>query len=313
MPPLRVTSRDRSSAGFKLGAALTTAFNEARRRAYRWSRLNRGKPARLEQMRKRVAELASNSIGVRLSEIDPELEREVAPERVPGRELELGQFDHDGGILMRAGPRPAFPSITPEQFLPRAGYQLKLIDVDGRLAVRKEFGSRLGQFLLELEALVRLGERGCPVPRLIGVDWRHRAILLEYLPGPVLRESLSVAGVRFRKRDRNAANDLSPYSSKLAAARALLPEVMTDAQIAQIGSGLEQIHSAGYVLEDVKYGNIIIHQITGEPMFIDFERALPLPPRSPGLAGYLRHIDLAKFRDHFGQEAYVDRSCRDRH
>lgn len=305
MPPLRMTNQVQSGAGPKLGAALATAVDEARRRAYRWIRLNRGIAARLRRLQQRVAQLPSGGVGVRLAEIDPELERQVAAEREPGRQLELGEFDHDGGILLRCGPRAAFPSLTADEFLARTGYRLSLIDVDGYLAVRKEFGPKLGQFLLEIEALLDLGQRGCPVPKLIGVDWSRRAVLLEYLPGSVLRESLSVAGVRFRKRDRNAANDLSPYRSKLQAARALLPTLVSDAQIARIGSGLERIHAAGYVLEDVKYGNIIIHQITGEPMFIDFERALPLPVRSPRLSNYLRQIDLAKFFEHFGREAYV--------
>jgi hypothetical protein len=55
------------------------------------------------------------------------------------------------------------------------------------------------------------------------------------------------------------------------------------------------------VLEDVKFGNIILKAGTGEAIFVDLERALPVASLPASLADHLREIDLRKFRDHFGE------------
>lgn len=295
---------DRVQGGAGLGAALTALWNEVQRRAYRWRRLNGRLEERLKVLQDRVAQLDLSDVGIPISNLDPKLDRRVAPERAAGEHTEIGSFAQDGGLLSRFGPFDWAASITAEQFMPRTGCRLTLLDVNGRLGVRKEFGSARGRFVQELEGLIDLREQDCAVPGVMGVDWDKQSIILEYVPGAVLREALAVAGAALRQRELEAAGDRTPYRDRIKAAQALLPSVVSNAQIARIGEELHGIHSAGYVLEDVKYGNIIIHALTGEPVFIDFERALPLPGNSRGLSEYLRGIDLGKFFEHFGRDAY---------
>lgn len=301
-PLLRVANRVQGGAG--VGAALTVLVREIQRRAYRRGRLNGGLDKRLKVLQDRVAQLDLSNVGIPVSELDPELDRRLEPERKGGRHSEIGDFAQDGGLLSRFGPFDWAASITSEQFMTRTGCRLTLLDVDGRLGVRKEFRAARGRFIQELEGLIHLGERGCAVPGVMDVDWNAQSIVLEYVPGAVLREALAAEGAALRQRELEAAGDRTPYRVRIKAAQAFLPRVISEAQVARIGEELHAIHAAGYVLEDVKYGNIIIHALTGKPVFIDFERALPLPRNAPGLSEYLRGIDLAKFFEHFGRDAY---------
>jgi SAM-dependent methyltransferase len=70
--------------------------------------------------------------------------------------------------------------------------------------------------------------------------------------------------------------------------------------IARIGKALLAIHRAGYTLEDVKYGNVIIEAMTGTPYFVDCELGLPLRQFSRTTATYLRDRDAEKLNRLFG-------------
>jgi tRNA A-37 threonylcarbamoyl transferase component Bud32 len=278
---------------------------EVQRRIYRWDRLNRGIARRMLCLRDRVAALQSDGVGPLLSALDPDLDRQLTELREPRQELVIGEFDQDGRILSRFGPLAWVESTTSAQFAPRYRYRISLVDLDDRLGVRKEFGTHLGRFVQELEALIDLDQHNCPVPRVMRVDWEKLAITLEYLPGPVLRESLALAGATLRERDVQAADTPQPYTSRVRSALALLPQVISGQQIAQVAQGLKAIHAADYALQDVKYGNIILNSLSGDPQFIDFERALPLPARSPWLSNYLQDIDRQKFVEHFGPDSWI--------
>jgi SAM-dependent methyltransferase len=82
--------------------------------------------------------------------------------------------------------------------------------------------------------------------------------------------------------------------------RSLIGEVLDQETIARIGESLVAIHRAGYTLEDIKYGNVIIAGKAKIPYFIDFERALPLSEFSHSTAIYLRDRDAAKLNRLFG-------------
>src|SRR5207253_11523259 len=80
----------------------------------------------------------------------------------------------------------------------------------------------------------------------------------------------------------------------------IIENVLDAKTIASVGEGLLAIHRAGYALEDVKYGNVIIETATGIPYFVDCERALPLRQFSPTTATFLRDRDADKLNSHFG-------------
>jgi tRNA A-37 threonylcarbamoyl transferase component Bud32 len=175
-----------------------------------------------------------------------------------------------------------------------------LVDLNGRLGVRKEFRNR-GRFVQELEALLHLEAKNCPVPRLMNVDWDKGSITITFVPGDVVRELLAEAGADIRDRATDGSYTREVDRQRIRNGRELVPRVLADSDIEDVAAGLEAIHAAGFVLEDVKFGNIILKTPGGEPVFVDLERALPVASLPPWLADHLRQIDVRKFREHFGR------------
>lgn len=274
-------------------------FLELARRLYRWERLKLGLAARTARLRDQVGKVPRRGVGAMLKQIDPALDRRIADRRAPGRELVIGDFDQDGGVAPRFGPIAGVPAIAKESFMPRRGCPVMLVDLGGRLGVRKQFGSS-ARFVQELEAMVALEPAGCAIPRLMNVNWNAPWITSEFIPGDVVRELLAAAGADIRDRDSSEPPGRRREARRVRAGRVLVPEVMRPAQVAAVAAALDRIHRAGFALEDIKSGNIILRANSGEPVFIDLERALALAPLPRLLAAYLRAIDRRKLRDHLG-------------
>lgn len=273
---------------------------EISRRIYRWSRSS----WRIEQRRKalqaRFGALPREGVGIRVEEIDAELERRIATLRQPDRELVIGDFDQNGLIASRFGEIAGVPTISRDKFITRSGCPVLLVDLNGRLGVRKEFRNR-GRFVQELEALLELEASDCPVPRVMNVDWHKGSVTITYVPGDVVRELLAEAGADIRDRANDGSYTREVDRQRIRNGRELVPMVLSQSHIENVAAGLDAIHAAGFVLEDVKFGNIILKARTGEPIFVDLERALPVASLPASLADHLRQIDLRKFRDHFGE------------
>jgi hypothetical protein len=280
---------------------------ELSRRLYRWSRSNVRLKRRLRRLQHELADLPRTGLGVRLKDIDPKLESHIARLRQHNRELVIGDFDQDGGILPLFGEMEGVPSIDPAKFLPRTGCPVRLVDLDGRMGVRKEFRS-VGRFVQELEALLHLEIRACPVPQLMNVDWRAKSITTTFVPGDVVRELLAVAGADVRDRDSKGPYSRTRDKARIRNGRELVPAIMSASDVGRVASRLKAIHSAGFVLEDVKFGNIILEKASGEPIFLDLERALPTASLPRWLADYLRQIDLRKFHEQFGSSPEEEHS-----
>ena len=272
---------------------------EIARRTYRWRRANLGLQRRAERLREQLPDLPRNGIGVLLKDIDPATERRIAPLRQPDRELVVGDFDQDGGIAPRFGRMRNVPSISVTDFMTRTGFPILLVDLNGRLGVRKEF-RRFSAFVQELEALLDLEGSGCSIPRLMNVDWAAHTITITFVPGDVVREMLAEAGADIRDRTLETAYTRSIDKERIRRGRERVPEVLSDWQVSRIAAALEAIHAAGYALEDVKFGNIIL-DTQGEPVFIDLERAIPVARLPHRIAEHARALDWRKFRDHFGE------------
>lgn len=274
---------------------------EIARRAYRWSRCNLRLRERVDRLKERLPILPRSGVGVLLNDVDPRLEKRIAPLRCPDRELVIGDFDQDGGIAPRFGGMHGVPSISAKDFMTRTGFPILLVDLNGRLGVRKEF-RKFSAFVQELEALLDLEAFGCRVPQLMNVDWDAHTITIAFVPGNVVREMLAEAGADIRDRTLESAYTRSIDKERIRRGRELVPQVLSDWQVSRIAAALDAIHAAGYTLEDVKFGNIILDS-AGEPVFIDLERARPIAGLPRLLADHLREIDLRKFRDHFGASA----------
>ena len=273
---------------------------EISRRIYRWTRSSWRIEQRCEALQARLGALPREGVGMRVEELDPALDRRVAPLRVPDFELVIADFDQNGLIASRFGKISGVPTITRDKFMTRSGCPVLLVDLNGRLGVRKEFRNR-GRFVQELEALLHLEATECPVPRLMNVDWDKGSITITFVPGDVVRELLAEAGADIRDRETDGSYTREVDRQRIRNGRELVRRVLSDRHIGEVAAGLDAIHAAGFVLEDVKFGNIILKAGTGEAIFVDLERALPVASLPASLADHLREIDLRKFRDHFGE------------
>lgn len=283
----------------QLPRMLSFAWFDLRRRIYRWNRLHKDLSGRLRRLKALIGPIP-RAVGVAVGDLDPALEDRIAPFRKPDCEVLIGQFDQDGGIVSHFGPITGAPTIDERTFVQRLGCPVALVDLNGRLGVRKEFRGALGRFVQELEAMLALEQHGCAVPRIMNVDWENHAITMTFVPGDVVRELLAQAGAPIRDRDAGGAYTRAVDRERVRTGRQFVPQVLSAAEVSRIARALDAIHSAGFVLEDVKFGNVILSAGTREPVFVDLERALPIHGLSPGLARHLRHVDLRKFKSQFG-------------
>ena len=127
------------------------------------------------------------------------------------------------------------PSIASDQFMPRTGFPVLLVDLNGRLGVRKEFRS-YGRFVQEIEALLDLDARGCPVPQIMNVDWYAHALTITLCRGGLC--------VRCSRNGRASATE--PWKALIALDRKeristrprIVRRVLSDWQISRIAAGL---------------------------------------------------------------------------
>jgi len=169
--------------------------------------------------------------------------------------------------------------------------------------VRKNFRGNKVAFVNELEAALDLKGAGCQIPAILRVDFERLSITFAYIDGVVVRQALAQAGAPMRDRD------VTPVRSRLGNyimnnrvhKKRIEGRKVPDRQSPKLakqsrgtGKALLAVHRAGYTLEDVKYGNVIIEAKTNVPYFVDFERALPLRRFSRTTATYLCDRDAGK-------------------
>jgi SAM-dependent methyltransferase len=271
---------------------------------------------RMELLRARIARrpLPQGSYRVALAQLCPELDEICRPLRRPYGEIILADIDQDGFLRPRFERLWAAPCIDANGFVLRGRFELAVVDRDGWVGVRKDFRGSKHAFVNELEAALDLAAAGCHVPAVLGVDFERLSITFAYINGPVMREALAQAGAPMHDRDLRLSR--APFASRRiqqkrrAAGRRLVDKVLDRETIARVGDGLLTIHRAGYTLEDVKYGNIIIEAMTSTPYFVDCELALPLRQVPRSTATYLRDRDSEKLNRLFGTNLLTAKRLR---
>ena len=245
----------------------------------------------------------------RLAELCPELEAKVAPSRRLGSVIPLAEIDHNGLALPLFDTFWEIDRTIRETMLKRSRHSITIVDRDGDVCLRKEFHGNRGEFVSELEAVLTLQREGCPIPALLDIDFERSALTYAYIRGQCLRELLAKHGADIR--DVGApAHGVAVQRHRTAEGRRVLPSVISPRTLADIAAGLKAIHRAGYTVEDVKYGNIIIEHGTGRPVFYDFERAMSLKGMSADLALYCRDRDRRKLNERFGTALLTARTLR---
>jgi tRNA A-37 threonylcarbamoyl transferase component Bud32 len=155
-------------------------------------------------------------------------------------------------------------------------------------------GERLG-FVRELRCLVRLHAAGCRVPQLFEADADRLILRTAYVGGGVLRDLLAKQGAQLLDRHESGPSPAEDvFANRLRRTREgqrLLSAVVGRDFRAQLVEQVGRAHSAGIVLRDVKFGNIIL-DAAGNPWLIDFEMSRYFALRMNPLFSRLKAEDL---------------------
>ena len=210
-----------------------------------------------------------------LRDLSPELESIVASRREAHKVVPLALIDRNGPGVPLLGSFWSDSIIPAIDFRPGDRHSLLIVDLDGDVGVLKSFRKHKAEFVNELEVASALHSAGCSVPDILHIDFDRLEIIYSYIPGVLLREALAQAGAEFDDQRKGRFTDPFNRQARIRAERGrpCVPSVMTAEEITRLGSELVAIHRAGYTLEDIKYGNIIIEEETRAPIFVDFERA----------------------------------------
>jgi SAM-dependent methyltransferase len=270
---------------------------------------------RIAQLRARIGQgcLTQGGNRVALAQLCPELDETCRAIRRPNEEIILASIDQDGLLLAQFEQLWPAPRVAGDEFLPRSRFELVVVDHDGWIGTRKDFRGNSVAFVNELEAALDLAAAGCHVPAILGVDFDRPSITFAYINGTVVREALAQAGAAMRDRDvranRAVLSEGRIQRERREAGRGLVDKVLQPDTIARIGQNLLAIHRAGYTVEDVKYGNVIV-DMTKTPYFVDWERALPLRQCSRTTATYLRDRDADQLNRLFGTDLLTAKVLR---
>lgn len=239
--------------------------------------------------------------------LDWEKVRQPGNVRQQSYKVELGEIDQDGFLFSKVGAIPNVPSVSKKNFLTRKRFGLRVVAINGYVCVEKHYKGNKSSFVNEIEAHYHLGRAGCNIPVIMDVDFDNLTLTFSYIPGPVLREKLAKRGAVVRDRDIEDNPGLT-WSGKRKRAmnripecRRVLNEVIDSTFIELIFAELNKIHKAGFIWNDIKYGNIIIEEQSGKPFLIDFDWALRFPELGKNAFRFLRDRDIEKFNACFGR------------
>ena len=139
----------------------------------------------------------------------------------------------------------------------------------------------------------------------MAVDFDHLTITLSYILGFNVRLESINQGAAVRSRDLNENPDyirLSPEQRlnwRIREGKRVLHQVVEEASIADLFIELEKVHACGFVIRDIKHGNVIVELRSGNPYFIDFEYARDYLSLGKRCFRILRDQDIETFNLHF--------------
>lgn len=216
-------------------------------------------------------------------------------------EVVIGEIDQDGFLLLHFGKIRDAPMVDKRKFLKRKVRDLKLVDINGYVGVKKNYKGNKLAFVTELKAIHNLRFTGCNVPSIIDIDFDNLALTISYIKGPVLREELARRGAVLRDYDVDDNPDFMYLGLKekdlkrIKEGKRVLYDVIGSQFVEDLFTELKKIHEAGFIYNDLKYGNIIIEKNSGKPYLVDFERAYCYPYIGKNSFTILRDQNIEEF------------------
>jgi len=223
------------------------------------------------------------------------------------KEFVVAEVDQDGFFLPFIDKKyiEFLPLTSEEYFLKRERFKIFLVISHGYLGIKKNYRGNKYRFLKELESLYKLSEKDVNVPTILDIDFNNLTIIISFIDGEVLREKLAEQGALIRDKQVGKNSDYTYVKRKIVAGRRLkegrrfLPKVIDKEVFLKLSQQLNEIHKCGIIINDIKYGNIIIENNTKEPYFIDFETATILE-KSFGLKyNILANFERKRLIKHF--------------
>jgi tRNA A-37 threonylcarbamoyl transferase component Bud32 len=184
------------------------------------------------------------------------------------------------------------------------------VATDTSLGVRKYHVNRW-RFLNELRVLPILQTAGCRVPSLLGVDFDRLSITSTYVAGLALREALAERAAVVRDRDVITHSPFKHmtkselWRARIREGKRVLYDVIDRTLADNIHEQIRTMHRARVIWGDVKFGNIVIDEGSGQPYLIDFDAAGHFPLMPQLVFDALRDREIASYRLHFDPEVPV--------
>ena len=241
-----------------------------------------------------IAELGLDEHSLKL------LEREVKTTN----QLVIAEIDPEGYFHSHFGNIEGVPCVYDANFIPC----LNLVTVGRKVGIKKNYNDCAFSFVKEIEALYALGNAGCNVPSILDIDFENRSLTTSYIPGTVLGEQLPLKGAILRDREVDGDsrfNQLSPEihtPEKIDERKRNLQDVVSQDFIEKIFEQVEKIHSVGFIINDIRSGNVIVGKKTGNPYLIDFESSDNCIGMGCRAFRHLRDNDIEKFNIRFGTD-----------
>jgi len=220
-------------------------------------------------------------------------------------EVLIAKIDQDGFMLSYFGAIRNSSLVSAENFLERKKFTLSLVALKENVGVKKDYQGNKLAFINEIRALHSLRLVGCNIPSIMNVDFDNLTLTISYVLGSVLRENLAKRGAILRDCDVENSPDSAYHDPKkkwlrrIQEGKKFLYEVVDWQFVESLFDEIRKIHSLGFLWNDIKYGNIIIEEKTGDPYLIDFDRTSHFPWLPKSLFRVLSDQEVELFNVHF--------------
>lgn len=294
---------------------LSTVYKKNKLRMEKYFFLNRN----INNWRRKkdeILELGRSGYLLALDEIEWSAKQLEAIRRLQesSREVVIAEIDQDGFLLSNFGAIRNLSMVSKDEFLDRKKFTLRMVAIERYVGVKKDYRGNKLAFLKELSALHNLGLAGCNVPAIIAVDFDNLTLTCSYILGAVLRDELAKRGAILRDRDVENSTDfarLDPserWLRRIQEGKQFLYDVVDSQLVENLFEQLRKTHEAGFIWNDIKYGNVIIEEKSGSPYLIDFDRASHYKSLPNSLFRVLRDQEIERFNLHFDtQEMTYDK------
>lgn len=240
--------------------------------------------------------------------LDSEVIQDLNNKQQKPHAIVIGEIDQDGFVFSHFGSIRDVPTISKKEFLVREKTSLQLVAINGYTAIRKEYHGNKLSFIREIKALHKLALAGCNVPAIMDIDFDQLTLTISYIMGFVLREELAKRGAVLRDCDVDNNPDflhLDPknrWLKRIQEGKRFLDDVIDTKFIENLFIQICKVHESGIILNDIKYGNIIIEKMSGAPFLIDFDDARDYSELGKNSLRVLCDRDIELFNLHFNIE-----------